>query len=218
MTALDPGDLAYNDEQEHMDRSGPAVPDGLMPDGSQPEGCPHPPQDRRLDDGEQICLLCGEPVAGPLQAIIPRDRAGAEDPTRREGDERSGGLRHVEYNPAQIGGDRPYTPDQVEREIVDTLDRIERGAGWLTTKEEERAAAKLAYELAYARSMLGATGRSESMRQAEALNANREQYADWQNLELVCRTAREGMHNLRSKLSGLQSVAKSISAALGAYR
>lgn len=212
------------DDPAYGDLDGPGstltaeLPDGVMPDGSDPEGCPHPPQDRRLEDGEQLCLACGMPVSGPLQPIIAKDRPGGQDPTRREGDERSGGLRHVNYDPAQQGGSRPYTPDQVEREIVDTLDRIERGAGWLTTKEEERAAAKLSYELAYARSMLGASGRSESMRQAEALNANRELYADWQNLELVCRTAREGMHNLRSKLSGLQSVAKSISAAIGSYR
>jgi hypothetical protein len=39
-------------------------------------------------------------------------------------------------------------------------------------------------------------------------------YEEWQQLELVCRTAREGLHNLRSMLVGLMAVAKSIGAAL----
>jgi len=191
---------------------------GVMPDGSAASGCPHPPQERRLIDNEQICLACGEPVEGELQAIIPKEREGT-DPTMRVGPtQQPGGLRHMSYDPAQPMSTRPYTPDEVERELVDTLWRLEAGAGWLTTKEEERAAAKLAYELAFARSMLAASGRSEKMREAEALNANRELYSDWQVLELTCRTAREGLHTLRSKLSGLQSVAKSVNAALGAYR
>lgn len=233
MTALDPGDYAYADEQVHAyePSTGPDAPevvegevelvpprDGQMLDGSQPPSCSHPPSARRLIDGEQVCLDCSEVVEGPTQTIIPKDRPGGVDPTQREGDRSAGGLKHVDYDPAQVGGPRPYTPDQIEREIVDTLDRIERGAGWLTTQEEKRGAAKLQYELAFARARFASNGRSSEQRNDEAMLECRELYSEWQLLELTCRTAREGMHNLRSKLSGLQSVARSIGVALGSYR
>lgn len=190
-------------------------------DAGDPGACAHPAPERRLVDSpnggkDQMCLACGQVLDDrvPQPAIIPKDRPGGADPTAREGDARSGGLRHV-TGADVVGGPRPYTPDEVEREIVDTLDRIERGVGWLTTKEEERAAAKLAYERKFARARWASTARSAEQRNDEALLACMEEYEQWQLLELVCRTAREGMHNLRSKLSGLQSVLRSISAALG---
>jgi hypothetical protein len=182
-------------------------------------GCAHPAPARRRVDGEQVCSDCWEVVSVP-QAIVPKDRPGSTDPTAREGDARAtGGLRHITTDPDATS--RPYTPEEVEREIVDTLDRIERGAGFLTTKEEERAAAQLAYDLAYARALIRSTGRSAEQRNAEATIACEELYERVKLLDLTCRTAREGMHNLRSKLSGLQSVLRSASDALrggGGYR
>lgn len=203
MTALDPGDYAYADEQAHAEQEAP--------------GCPHPPSARRLEDGVQLCTACGEAVEEwERQAIVPKDRPGGADPTQREGDARSGGLRHITYDPAlPTASGRPYTPDEVEREIVDTLDRIERGAGFLTTREEQRGAAKMAYEIAYAKARFRSDGRSVEQRHDDAMLQCLDLYEEWQLLELTCRTAREGMHNLRSKLSGLQTVSRSVSAALG---
>lgn len=226
MTLVDPGDREYADEQEHdagSDRGEGAVEVvegqlGLLdedPNADAP-GCSHPAPDRRLVDGEQVCSVCWEVVSVP-QAIVPRDRPGTTDPTQREGDARStGGLRHITTDPDATS--RPYTPEEVEREIVDTLDRIERGAGYLTTQEEKRGAAKLEYELAYARALIRSTGRSQEQRNAEAMIACEELYERWQLLELTCRTAREGMSNLRSKLSGSQSVLRSITEAVRGYR
>jgi hypothetical protein len=180
-----------------------------------PPGCPHPPSERRLEDGVQVCRACGEAVEEwERQAIVPKDRPGT-DPTMRE--ETAGGLRHVTVpQPGDTG--RPYTPDQIERELVVIIDRIERGAGWLTTQEERRAAAKLAYEIAYAKARYNSDGRSAEQRNDDALLQCLDLYEEWQGLELVCRTAREGLHNLRSMQSGLQSVARSIGTALGGYR
>lgn len=231
----DPDDVAYDDEQAQahgqyvpevgdnvidplpQEAHDPELPDGVMPDGSEPGGCRHPASERRLVEGQQICLACGEPVEVD-QALVPKDRPGTSDPTQREGDERTvGGLRHVTV-PDQPGLARPYTPLEVEQEIVDTLDRIERGAGWVTTQEEKRAAAKLAYELRYARAMAASSARASDQRQAEALLYCRDEYEEWQMLELVCKTAREGLHNLRTKLSGLQTVSRSINDAVRGYR
>lgn len=215
MSALDPGDFAVADEAEHADRSGPDLPDGVMPDGSEAGGCPHPPSERRMADGEQVCLACGETVEPyERQAIVPRDRPGGEDPSFREGSRSDGGLRHITV-PTDGMTTRPYTPDEVERELVVILDRIERGAGYLTTQEEKRGAAKMAYEIAFARARFRSDGRSSEQRNDDAMLQCLDLYEEWQMLELTCRTAREGMHNLRSMLSGLQSVARSIGVALG---
>jgi hypothetical protein len=178
-------------------------------------GCPHPPSERRMEDGQQLCTACGEVVEEwERQAIVPRDRPGT-DPTMREAT--AGGLRHVTVpQPGDTG--RPYTPDEIERELVTIIDRIERGAGWLTTQEEKRAAAKLAYEIAFAKARYRSDGRSSEQRNDDALLQCLDLYEEWQQLELVCRTAREGLHNLRSMQSGLQTVARSIGTALGGYR
>jgi hypothetical protein len=204
------------------------------------EGCAagkHPEHARRLvevtdaqgnDTHEQVCSLCWQvvPTSAGVPAIIPKDRPGT-DPTMRLGgsDLGPGGLRHMQYDPTAPAkhpdgsiAQRPYTPDEVERELVDTMWRLEAGAGWLTTKEEERGAAKLAYELAHARAIYTSKGRSAEQREAEALLACRREYEDWQLLELTCKTAREGLHNLRAKGSYLQTVNRSVNEALRGAR
>lgn len=237
MSILDPDDRAYADEQEHdagSDRGegtpeepvegtiGLDLPDGVMPDGTTPQGCSHPFPDRRLFDGQQVCSLCWDVLDEPAPPILAVDRPGAADPTMRQGDTSDGarpvGLRHVEYVEGQAYATRPYTPEEVELEIVGILSRIERGAGFQTTKIEECAAAKLEYDLAYARALLRTDARSKELREAQAVLACREQYERWKLLELTTKTTAEGMHNLRSMLSGFQSVARSIGAALGSYR
>lgn len=193
---------------------------GLDPAGTVDEQCPHPAPDRRLFDGDQVCMACGAVILGePQPAILPVDRPGAADPTMRTGDgARPVGLRHVNYVDGQAYTSRPYAPAEVELEIVGLLSRIERGAGFQTSKLEELAAAKLEYDLAYARALLNSTARSKELREAEAMLACRQQYERWKLLDLTCKTTAEGMHNLRALLSGFQSVAKSIGTSLGAYR
>jgi hypothetical protein len=204
----------YGEDQQAESLAAGDAPDLLAPVFAEP-GCPHPPSARRLIDGEQVCTSCGEAVEPyERQAIVPKDRPGT-DPTMRE--ETAGGLRHVTV-PREGDTGRPYTPDQIERELVVIIDRIERGAGWLTSREEERAAAKLQYELAYAKARFNSDARSSEQRSDDALLQCRDLYEEWQQLELVCRTAREGLHNLRSMPSGLQTVARSIGTALGGYR
>lgn len=188
---------------------------GVREDPEEHGTCPHPAPDRRLIGDEQVCTACGAVVAQEEPSLIPKDRPGTTDPTAREGTDRTtGGLRHITWDPDHPARSRPYTPEEVELEIADTLDRIERGAGWLTTKEEERGAAKMEYQIAYARALLSASGKSEKIREAQAMLDCRVLYERWQVLELTCSTAREGMHNLRSKLSGCQSILRSASAAL----
>ncbi len=202
-----------------MTADDPAYGDLDGPGSTLTEDCPHPAPARRLAPVEggtvQVCTACGEEVPRGAQAIVPRDRPGSVDPSQREGDERSqGGLRHITWNPANPASSRPYTPEEVELELADTLDRIERGAGFWTTKEEQRSAAKLAYELAFARARFTSTAKTVGEREDDALIRCADLYEEWQLLELVCRTAKEGLHNLRSKQSGLQSILRSASEAM----
>lgn len=212
MSADDYGDLDRPDEDDQFG--------SLLTAESDAATCPHPASARRLADvtsGQvQVCTVCGEEVpAGANQAIVPTARPGTVDPTQREGDERSqGGLRHITWDPANPAASRSYTPEEVELELVDTLDRIERGAGWLTTKEEQRSAAKLRYELEFARARFTSERRTVGEREDEALLACRDTYEEWQLLEMQCRTAKEGLHNLRTKANVLQSVLSSIREAL----
>jgi hypothetical protein len=216
-TDSEPGDRPDEDAEDEQTTTLVEGTIGLDPDGTLDEGCPHPMPDRRLFDGDQVCMKCGAVLDLPTPAIVAVDRPGATDPTMRPG-ERPVGLRHVSYVDGQAYADRPYTPEQVELEIVGILSRIERGAGFQTTKVEECAAAKLDYDLAYARALINSTARSKELREAQAMLACREQYERWKLLELTVKTTSEGMHNLRSMLSGFQSVARSIGVALGAYR
>lgn len=187
-----------------------------------PEGdaCRHPASARRraeVEDGYvQVCSTCGEEVdPGDNQAIVAADRPGTTDPTQRENDERSaGGLRHVTWDPANPASSRPYTPEEVELELVDTLDRIERGAGWVTTKEEARSAAKVRYELDFARARFTSERRTVGEREDDALLTCSDAYEEWQLLEMQVRTAKEGLHNLRVKANVLQSVLSSIREAM----
>lgn len=103
-------------------------------------------------------------------------------------------------------------------EITRILAKLEVGAGYQTTVEEQRAAAKIEYELAHARARFDSRGRSAEQREDDALLQCREQYERWQLLELQARTTREGMHNYRSMLSGFQSVLRSASTVAGNYR
>lgn len=186
-----------------------------MADAARPVCPPHPIAAIRDEDGQPMCSACGQIVEGVRPAaIVPRDRPGT-DPTHRPDGPGSGGLRHMTYDPEAVELQRrPYTPDEVELELVDTLDRIERGASWLTTQEEKRGAAKMTHEIAFARARWSSNARSAEQRNDEALLATLDTYEEWQRLELVCRTAREGLHNLRAKLSGLQSVARSVGASM----
>lgn len=198
-----------------IDETGAEVDTRPAEEDGQGPGCPHPPSLRRMEDGLQVCRRCGETVDGRRQAIIPKDRPGTVDPTQREGDERStGGLRHITWDPANPASSRPYTPEEVELELVDTLDRIERGAGYLTTKEEQRSTAKLTYELAYARARFGSHAKTVGEREDDALLQCVELYEEWQLLEMQVRTAKEGLHNLRTKANVLQSILSSIREAM----
>lgn len=171
--------------------------------------CAHLPEHRRLDeDGSQACAACGEALTDiGLPANLPEPE-GATDPETGDGN-----LVHIPWPPGP--NTRPYTPEDVEHEIVDTMYRLDGGARFQAARERELVQAKLEYDLAYASAISSSTERSADRRRAAAMLACQDAYVVWQRYEQVVRTTRESMHTLRSKLSGLQTINRSVSASSG---
>lgn len=109
-----------------------------------------------------------------------------------------------------------YTPVDLEMRILDVLARLERGAVFERDAIVAAGAAKDAYETAH----IIARNSCE-----QSANHHRQDYADMETLELkrkkdetelVAKAVKATMHNLRSILSGYQSVAKSVTADMNA--
>lgn len=174
-----------------------------------PDACPHPAGDRlRDEDGTQVCAACGAVVEQPT-AEQQAGGSGWIEPAEPESG--VGVLRHIPWGPGQ----RPYTPEDVEHEILDYIARLNSGARFQAAKEQELREAEIAYEINYARKLIDAPGRSEKMRTAWALLQVEEEWTKVTVLRQVVRTTREGMHTLRQQLTGLQSVARSVGAVAG---
>ena len=190
--------------------------------------CPHPPAEQRLitKDGAsvQLCGVCWQerPVAtigrgdpsgatvapgGPAATGAPRPEleplpavAGAADPATGEG-----WLSFID--PAH------FTPEQCERELLVITGRLNAGERFGTVKAREFADAQLAYDLAYARALVGSVARSADQRKAEAMLRCEDEYRDLKVAEVVDKTTRSQLHTLRSQMSAVQSVLRSSSAA-----
>lgn len=114
-----------------------------------------------------------------------------------------------------IGPAQDYTPEQVERLMLDCVQRLEEGQAFERWALEQASEARRAFDRAYAKAFVVCAGAMELRRNtaevecAELANAR-------DRTDMVHRAARAAMHNLRSTLSGYQSVLKSVSATYAA--
>lgn len=101
------------------------------------------------------------------------------------------------------------TPDQLEAHLIDVIGRLE--AGQLFEREciEAEYAAKLAWELARAKSVAAGNGAAD-VRAARALADNEDLYRRWLTAEMMRKATAAAMHNCRSMLSGYQTVSRSV--------
>lgn len=177
--------------------------------------CGHPIDSIEVEDGQTICSKCGLNLDAPENTdpdgVVVAGALDDEDPRTDPGL----GLKHITWAPDRTYAARPYTPEEVELEIIGTIDLIDRGTSWLVAADQQRYEAKMAYDLGYARKLLEAPGRSAEQRAAWTTIQTEDLYRDWQRLEIIHKTRERAMHNLRAKLSGLQSVAKNLTASLG---
>lgn len=109
-----------------------------------------------------------------------------------------------------------YTPSDVELQLVSIVARLEAGQHFQRQWEVRANAAALAYEIAHARAIVESDGRSKEVREAEALLACEDLYLTKMDAEATVKAVRESMHNLRSMLSGFQSIARSVGSSFNA--
>lgn len=110
---------------------------------------------------------------------------------------------------------RPYTPAEVESQLVDIEARLDRGQHYQRVWEERAFRTKLAYTLAYEADLVriyNDTRAPADIRQAQARQVNRAAYEAMTLAEMMVKAVRETMHTLRSQLSGYQSICRSVGA------
>jgi hypothetical protein len=108
-----------------------------------------------------------------------------------------------------IDPSQPYTPQDVEQQLLDIAARLERGMHYQRYWEERAFAAKSEYTLKAARARLEATGAKDQRDAYVTVKCEPE----WRELELadaMVRSMRETMHTLRSLQTGYQTVARSV--------
>lgn len=114
-----------------------------------------------------------------------------------------------------IGPAQDYTPEQVERLMLDCVRRLEEGQAFERWALEQAAEAGRAYDRAYAKAFTLAGGAMELRRNVAEVECA--ELADKKDMtDMVHRAAKAAMHNLRSTLSGYQSVLRSVQATYNA--
>jgi hypothetical protein len=114
---------------------------------------------------------------------------------------------------ALIDPTKVYGPAEVEEHILDCVSRLETGAVFERECILSEHETHTAYDVAWAHAMIKVTGSSADVRKAEAFVATEDEYRAWKDAEMLVKAVKTTMHNLRSVLSGYQSVASSIRAA-----
>lgn len=163
-----------------------------------------------LNEGATVVVCgCGEffpaPELGAPTVDLSPDRVDAHGPTAVTVAAADPIARTLEL----IGPAQDYTPEQVERLMLDTVYRLEHGQAFERWALEQSAEAERAYDRAYAKAFTLASGAMELRRNvAEVECADLADTKD--RADMVHRAAKATMHNLRSTLSGYQSVLKSV--------
>lgn len=158
------------------------------------------------DDRGTQCAVCRCGVVVEIPAGIDAQMQARgftpDTPSAVAADPVQPGLELVD--PTQI-----YTPEDLERHLLDVIRRLE--AGQLFEREciEAEYSAELAWELAKAKTIAKASGAAD-VRAALALTENQAQFEAFRVAQMMRKATQAAMHNLRSVLSGYQSVAKSV--------
>jgi hypothetical protein len=109
-----------------------------------------------------------------------------------------------------IDATQVYTPDDIEKQLVDIESRLERGQVFHRMWADRALAAAIAYETKYDAKLAEVDGPSDSVRQARARTACREERSAMMLAQHMSKAVGETMHNLRAQLSGYQSIARSV--------
>ena len=109
-----------------------------------------------------------------------------------------------------------YTPVDLEMRILDVLARLEQGAVFERDAIDDAARKELAWKKAFWVAREASEKSAADKREADAMVKTMELYEAHLEASWVAKAVKATMHNLRSILSGYQSVAKSVTADMGA--
>jgi hypothetical protein len=168
-----------------------------------------------MDSEHGVVCSCGE-ILGHLTPEDPAPAPAANLPARQQGNVPDS------YDPlgdrsTNVDPDAPYTLADVEQEILRCVRRLEGGIRYEVQMIEQADEAKHKHDLAYARALLEAAQEpgAADIREARALLATEQERAQMQLLATMVKTTKAAMHNIRSTLSGLQTVSASLRATYG---
>lgn len=113
---------------------------------------------------------------------------------------------------ALIDPSEVYTPEDVERHILDTLWRLETGQLFERQSVEEYYRAKLAFDRKFNARMIENGGLRTDQCKAQSMVDCDPELIAMSIAEMVAKAVKATMHNLRSVLSGYQSTARSVGA------
>ena len=158
-------------------------------------------------DGEPVAL-CGCGVLATFAA--PGSTVELADGARRGGTAVYTAADPIASTLALIDPTQMYTPDDVEHHILDVLYRLETGA--LFEREAIEAAYRTAQELnlAYETVIHQSQASSQDKRKAEATVKTADLARAASEAKMTKEAIKQTMHNLRSILTGYQSVGRSI--------
>lgn len=173
-----------------------------------------------LEHHEGVGMLCPKCSAvvlseGPAEAVEQQKPPWEGSPDKAIGK----GLELANPWDAQmpiIDLSKITTPREVSEYIADTVGRLERGLVYAAGAIQEHLEASRVYKLAYAKALGMSDARAADQREAEALLATEAEYTAMVAAEVKRRASQAITHDLRSALSGYQSLKNALMDAYGA--
>lgn len=116
-------------------------------------------------------------------------------------------MRYIDGEAIRQGG--ILLPTDVERELVEIVEQLEKGAALVVREATRRADLSLRYDLAYARALLKADGAAD-VRKARAMLVCEELYSELALTDARLRMCRDSQHDLRAMLEAVRSIGASV--------
>lgn len=107
------------------------------------------------------------------------------------------------------------TPEDVERELVEIVEQLERGTVVMSEKVRALGDVSSEFEVQYAKALHRSKERSADMRKAGALLAVEDLFREKALLETQVRLIRDTQHDLRAQLEAVRSIGASVRSAIG---
>ena len=108
----------------------------------------------------------------------------------------------------------PYTPQDVELKIVEIMRQLENSELFLRQQLSRLHQATHNHDFRYNLALAQSDQRAADQRKAEAWLATEKERHEMTEADMLVRALRDSQHNLRSQLSGFQSVARSLAVSM----